>query len=60
MSSPFHSVRSDHAGALRAADSLHDLRVEHYEGSVDAIHLRTAQQWAKLEVIQPVADEVWA
>jgi hypothetical protein len=45
---------------LRAPDSLRDPYVDHYEGSIDVTHSRTGQQWGKLEVIQRVADEVWA
>jgi 5-methyltetrahydropteroyltriglutamate--homocysteine methyltransferase len=43
MSSPFHSVRSDHTGALRTPDWLRDLYVEHHEGKIDAMQLRTGQ-----------------
>jgi hypothetical protein len=60
MSSPFHSVRSDHTGAPRAPEWLRDLYVEHYEGSIEATRLRTGQPWGKLEVIRRAADQVWA
>jgi 5-methyltetrahydropteroyltriglutamate--homocysteine methyltransferase len=43
MSSPFHSVRSDHTGALRTPDWLRDLYVEHHEGRIDTSQLRTGQ-----------------
>ena len=52
MSSPFHSVRSDHTGALRTPDWLRDLHVEHHEGRIDATQLRTGQARAVGDVIR--------
>jgi 5-methyltetrahydropteroyltriglutamate--homocysteine methyltransferase len=52
MSSPFHSVRSDHTGALRTPDWLRDLYVEHHAGNVDAAELRTGQVRAVGEVLR--------
>jgi 5-methyltetrahydropteroyltriglutamate--homocysteine methyltransferase len=52
MSSPFHSVRSDHTGALRTPDWLRDLYVEHHEGKIDTTQLRTGQVRAVGEVIR--------
>ena len=52
MSSPFHSVRSDHTGALRTPDWLRDLYVEHHEGRIDTTELRTGQVRAVGEVIR--------
>ncbi len=52
MTSPFHSVRSDHTGALRTPDWLRDLYVEHHEGRIDTTELRTAQVRAVGEVIR--------
>jgi methionine synthase II (cobalamin-independent) len=50
--SPFHTVRSDHTGALRMPDWLRDLYVDQHEGRVDEATLREGQQRAIGEVIR--------
>lgn len=52
MSSPFHSVRSDHTGALRTPDWLREQYVEQHEGKIDAADLRAGQRRAVGEVLQ--------
>jgi 5-methyltetrahydropteroyltriglutamate--homocysteine methyltransferase len=52
MATPFHTVRSDHTGALRTPDWLRDLYVEHYEGRVDDATLQAGQERAVGEVIR--------
>jgi 5-methyltetrahydropteroyltriglutamate--homocysteine methyltransferase len=52
MTSPFHTVRSDHTGALRTPDWLRDLYVDHHEGRVDAATLREGQTRGVREVIR--------
>jgi 5-methyltetrahydropteroyltriglutamate--homocysteine methyltransferase len=52
MATPFHTVRSDHTGALRTPDWLRELYVDHYEGRVDDATLHAAQERAVAEVIR--------
>ena len=49
---PFHTVRSDHTGALRMPDWLRDQYVEHYEGHLDDAQFHAAQERAVGEVIR--------
>jgi methionine synthase II (cobalamin-independent) len=52
MPTPFHTVRSDHTGALRMPDWLRDAYVEHHEGRIDDAALRASQKRAVGEVIR--------
>jgi len=52
MGSPFHTVRSDHTGALRMPDWLRDQYVEHHAGRIDTVQLQAAQAHAVEEVIR--------
>jgi 5-methyltetrahydropteroyltriglutamate--homocysteine methyltransferase len=52
MTSPFHTLRSDHTGALRTPDWLRDLYVSHHEGAVDDAALADGQLRAVREAIQ--------
>jgi 5-methyltetrahydropteroyltriglutamate--homocysteine methyltransferase len=52
MPTPFHTVRSDHTGALRMPDWLRDQYVEHYEGRINDADLQKAQERAVSEVIR--------
>jgi 5-methyltetrahydropteroyltriglutamate--homocysteine methyltransferase len=52
MATPFHTVRSDHTGALRMPDWLRDQYVEHYDGRIDDAALRESQTRGVAEVIR--------
>jgi 5-methyltetrahydropteroyltriglutamate--homocysteine methyltransferase len=56
MSSPFHTVRSDHTGALRTPDWLRNLYVENHAGAIDEAVLREGQVRAVREVIHRQED----
>ena len=51
MGTPFHTVRSDHTGALRMPNWLRELYVDHHEGRVDDAALHDGQRRAVGQVI---------
>src|SRR5262249_49607070 len=51
MPTRFHTVRSDHTGALRMPDWLRDQYVERYEGRIDDAELQRSQERAVSDVI---------